>query len=57
MAPQIQLKDLSIGYHKKPLLSGISLEIKDGDFWGIVGPNGAGKTTLVKTILGKHSLN
>lgn len=52
MASQIHLKDLSIGYHKKPLLSGISLEIKDGDFWGIVGPNGAGKTTFVKTILG-----
>ncbi|HXN06343.1 MAG TPA: metal ABC transporter ATP-binding protein [Nitrospiria bacterium] len=52
MPVQIQLRDLSIGYHKKALLSGISLEIKDGDFWGIVGPNGAGKTTLVKTILG-----
>ncbi|MBI1820982.1 MAG: metal ABC transporter ATP-binding protein [Nitrospirae bacterium] len=52
MATQIDIKDLSIGYHKKPLLSGISLAIQDGDFWGIVGPNGAGKTTFVKTILG-----
>jgi ABC-type Mn2+/Zn2+ transport system ATPase subunit len=52
MATQIHLKELSIGYHKKALLTGISLEIKDGDFWGIVGPNGAGKTTFIKTILG-----
>ena len=52
MATQIHIKDLSIGYRKKPLLSGISLDIQDGDFWGIVGPNGAGKTTFIKTILG-----
>ncbi|MHB8481360.1 MAG: metal ABC transporter ATP-binding protein [Nitrospiria bacterium] len=52
MAIQIHIKDLSIGYRKRPLLSGISLDIQDGDFWGIVGPNGAGKTTFVKTLLG-----
>lgn len=52
MAIQIHIKDLTIGYHKKPLLTGLSLDIHDGDFWGIVGPNGSGKTTLVKTILG-----
>ena len=52
MGTQIKIKDLSIGYHKTALLKGISLDIHDGDFWGIVGPNGAGKTTFVKTVLG-----
>lgn len=48
----IRLKDVVIGYNRRPLLSPISLEIRKGEFWGIVGPNGAGKTTLLKTILG-----
>jgi len=27
-------------------LSGVSLEIQEGEFFGLLGPNGAGKTTL-----------
>ncbi len=52
MSFQIVLKDLAIGYRGRPLLSGIHLSIKAGEFWGIVGPNGSGKTTLLKTLLG-----
>ena len=48
----LTLRGLAIGYGRRPLLAGIDLEIRRGDFWGIVGPNGAGKTTLIKTILG-----
>lgn len=52
MSTLLSLKDLTIGYGGRPLLSGINLSVEKGDFWGIVGPNGAGKTTLIKTILG-----
>lgn len=47
----IDLKNLTIGYNK-PLISDIHLEIRLGEYWGIIGPNGSGKTTLFKTILG-----
>jgi ABC-type Mn2+/Zn2+ transport system ATPase subunit len=47
----IRLQDVSIGY-QRPLLRPLSLELRRGEFWGMVGPNGAGKTTLAKTILG-----
>ena len=47
----IKLQQVSIGYGA-PLLVGLDLTIRAGEFWGVVGPNGAGKTTLVKTILG-----
>lgn len=47
----VTLKNLSIGY-SRPIVSGINLTIRNGDYWGIIGSNGAGKTTLFKTILG-----
>ncbi len=37
-------------YGSVRILSGINLEVKPGDFVGILGPNGSGKTTLLKSI-------
>ncbi len=37
-------------YGSVEVLSGINLEVKPGDFVGILGPNGSGKTTLLKSI-------
>ena len=33
-------------------LSGVSLAIEPGEFFGLLGPNGAGKTTLINVIAG-----
>ena len=33
-------------------LEGVSLEVGQGELWGVVGPNGAGKTTLFARLLG-----
>jgi ABC-2 type transport system ATP-binding protein len=33
-------------------LSGVSLAIEEGEFFGLLGPNGAGKTTLINVIAG-----
>ena len=37
---------------KKPVLNNISLEIGQGEIFGLVGESGCGKTTLAKCILG-----
>ncbi len=44
--------DLTVAYHRKPVLWDIDLEIPEGKLVGIIGPNGAGKSTLIKAVLG-----
>ncbi len=41
---------LECRYGTAKVLSDINLEVKPGDFVGILGPNGSGKTTLLKSI-------
>jgi cobalamin transport system ATP-binding protein len=43
---------LIAGYGKKPVLMGIDLIIREGEFIGVAGPNGSGKTTLVRALTG-----
>jgi manganese/zinc/iron transport system ATP- binding protein len=52
MAPALEVHDLTVAYHKKPVLWGIDLEVPPGKLIGIVGPNGAGKSTLIKAVMG-----
>ncbi|MCY7616636.1 heme ABC transporter ATP-binding protein [Bacillus pumilus] len=48
----IQVKEIRGGYGEKEVIRGISLEVKQGEFLGILGPNGSGKSTLLKMISG-----
>ena len=43
------------GYEEFHVLNDINLEIKEGEFFGIVGRNGSGKSTLLKIISGIYS--
>ena len=50
---EISLKNVSFEYEKnKPVLSDINLNIKKGEFIGIIGASGAGKTTLAGILSG-----
>jgi ABC-type Mn2+/Zn2+ transport system ATPase subunit len=48
----LAFKDVTLGYGRRPVLEGLSFEIQEGEFLGIVGPNGSGKTTVLRAILG-----
>jgi len=48
----VRVEEVSFSYGGPRVLDGVSLEIGEGEFLGIVGPNGGGKSTLLKIILG-----
>jgi manganese/zinc/iron transport system ATP- binding protein len=50
--PPLEIHDVTVAYHKKPVLWGIDLVAPHGKLVGIVGPNGAGKSTLIKAAMG-----
>jgi len=50
--PVLDVHDVTVAYHRKPVLWDIDLTIPTPRLVGIVGPNGAGKSTLIKAILG-----
>lgn len=51
-SPALEVHDLTVAYHKKPVLWGVDFEIPAGKLVGIIGPNGAGKSTLIKAAMG-----
>lgn len=52
MTSLVRFDRASLGYGRRVVLSGLTFDIPEGDFLGLVGPNGAGKTTILRAILG-----
>ena len=50
--PIVELHDVTVSYHRKPVLWDVDLTLPAGAIIGIIGPNGAGKSTLIKSIMG-----
>lgn len=48
----IDIQSISKSFGTQKVLQNISLQIKEGQIFGLLGKNGAGKTTLMKLILG-----
>jgi len=45
------IDDMTVAYHRKPVLWDIDYRAPRGKLIAIVGPNGSGKTTLIKAVL------
>ena len=57
--PSISVQKIQFRFNEKTkdLFSNFSLDIKAGEFIGLIGPSGSGKTTLVDLLLGILSVN
>lgn len=51
-APILDVHDVTVAYHRKPVLWDVDLTLTEPCLLGIIGPNGAGKSTLIKAMLG-----
>jgi branched-chain amino acid transport system ATP-binding protein len=52
MAALLQVSNVSKHFGGFTALNGVSLEIAQGERFGLIGPNGSGKTTLINCIAG-----
>ncbi len=48
----VSIHDMTVAYHRRPVLWDVDYAAHEGRLIGIVGPNGAGKSTLIKACLG-----
>lgn len=49
----IMMQDIRMSFKDKEVLSDVSLNVEQGEIFGLLGPSGAGKTTLIKIITGQ----
>jgi branched-chain amino acid transport system ATP-binding protein len=52
MTPLLQVKDVSKNFGGFTALDGVSVDIAQGERFGLIGPNGSGKTTLINCVSG-----
>jgi ABC-2 type transport system ATP-binding protein len=48
----VTIKDLHFSYRRKPVFTGLTLDLQPGHIYGLLGRNGTGKSTLLRNIAG-----
>ena len=56
MSVNIKIRDALKKYGDNIIISDLSLDIKEGEFFTLLGPSGCGKTTLLRMIAGFNSI-
>jgi iron complex transport system ATP-binding protein len=51
-APAVEIRDATLAYGRRDILTGANLILAPGERLALVGPNGAGKSTLLRAIAG-----
>lgn len=52
----LQASGLRCGYEEREVIRGVDVELRRGEFLGLIGPNGSGKTTLLRALAGRLPL-
>ncbi len=48
--PKVTVRDLAIQYGTKTVLSGVNLDVREHEIFGIIGPSGSGKTSFLRVL-------
>jgi len=56
-ATKLQVHDLAIHYGAQTAISGINLDVRENEIFGIIGPANAGKTSFLKTLNRMNDFN
>ena len=56
MSKYIKIRNAVKKYDQQTIISNLSLDIKEGEFFTLLGPSGCGKTTLLRMIAGFNSI-
>ena len=48
--PKVEVRDLAISYGETPVLSGVTLEVREHEIFGIIGPANSGKTSFLRAL-------
>lgn len=56
MSKSIKVRNAVKKYGNQTIISNLSLDIKEGEFFTLLGPSGCGKTTLLRMIAGFNSI-
>ena len=48
----LEVTGLSVAFGGREVLTGIDLDVREGEIVALIGHNGAGKTTLLRSIMG-----
>ncbi len=52
MTPLLSLKNISRSFGSTRAVDDVSLDVEQGEFFGLLGPSGCGKTTTLRMIAG-----
>lgn len=50
----LEISNIYKKFGSREILHGVSLELEEGEIFGLIGLNGAGKTTIIKSLLDLH---
>lgn len=56
-AIKLQVRDLAVRYGSTTAISGVNLEIRENEIFGIIGPANAGKTSFLKSLNRMNDFN
>ena len=56
MSVAINVKNVVKKFGNNIIIPGMSIDIKNGEFFTLLGPSGCGKTTLLRMIAGFNSI-